>query len=77
METHALVTDIALGRLYRVNVNTGATEQVYQHRYGINAAVRDSRGSIWFTQSAHNTARVTCPLSGMWRVVQAMCFTWQ
>ena len=28
---------------------------VYQHRYGINTAVRDSRGAIWFTQSAHNT----------------------
>jgi sugar lactone lactonase YvrE len=38
-----------------VEVATGATERVYQHRYGVNAAVRDSRGAIWFTQSAHNT----------------------
>ena len=67
--THALVTDIELGRIYRVNVTTGATEQVYQHRYGINAAVRDSRGSIWFTQSAHNTAETG--LSAMWAAVDA------
>jgi hypothetical protein len=38
-----------------VDVTTGATERVYQHRYGVNTAVRDSRGAIWFTQSAHNT----------------------
>ncbi len=66
---HALVTDIALGRIYRVNLNTGATEQVYQHRYGINSAVRDSRGSIWFTQSAHNTAETG--MGAMWAAVDA------
>ncbi len=53
--THVLVADIFQGRIYRVDVATGAAELVYQHRYGINTAVRDSRGAIWFTQSAHNT----------------------
>ena len=53
--THLLVADIFQGRIYRVDVETGAAELVYQHRYGINTAVRDSRGAIWFTQSAHNT----------------------
>jgi len=53
--THLLVADIFQGRIYRVDVVTGAAEQVYQHRYGVNTAVRDSRGAIWFTQSAHNT----------------------
>lgn len=67
--THALVTDIAAGRIYRVNVATGATEQVYQHRYGINAAVRDSRGTIWFTQSAHNTQETG--IGAMWASVDA------
>ncbi|MGK2960962.1 MAG: SMP-30/gluconolactonase/LRE family protein [Gemmatimonadaceae bacterium] len=67
--THVLVTDMALGRIYRVNVSSGATEQVYQHRYGINAAVRDSRGSIWFTQSAHNTAETG--MGAMWAAVDA------
>jgi hypothetical protein len=51
---HLLVADIFHGGIYRVDVATGATERVYQHRYGVNTAVRDSRGAIWFTQSAHN-----------------------
>jgi sugar lactone lactonase YvrE len=66
---HALVTDIAAGRIYRVNVRTGATEQIYQHGYGINAAVRDSRGTVWFTQSAHNTAETG--IGAMWAAVDA------
>ncbi len=53
--THLLVADIFHGGIYRVDVETGAAEEVYQHRYGVNTAVRDSRGAIWFTQSAHNT----------------------
>ncbi len=52
---HVLVADIFGGGIYRVEVATGATERVYQHAYGINAAVRDTQGAIWFTQSAHNT----------------------
>ncbi len=53
--THLLVADVHHGGIYRVDVATGATERIYQHRYGVNTAVRDSRGAIWFTQSAHNT----------------------
>jgi len=53
--THVLVADVFGGAIYRVNVSSGATEKVYQHRYGINTAVRDSKGAIWFTQSAQNT----------------------
>jgi sugar lactone lactonase YvrE len=53
--THVLVADIFQGRIYRVDVTTGETERVYQHSYGVNTAIRDSRGAIWFTQSAHNT----------------------
>lgn len=52
---HLLVADIFHGGIYRVEVATGQTERVYQHAYGVNTAVRDSRGAIWFTQSAHNT----------------------
>ncbi|MGK2935882.1 MAG: SMP-30/gluconolactonase/LRE family protein [Gemmatimonadaceae bacterium] len=66
---HALVTNIELGHIYRVNVTSGAAEKVYQHRYGINAAVRDSQGSIWFTQSAHNSAETG--LGAMWAAVDA------
>jgi sugar lactone lactonase YvrE len=53
--THLLLADVFGAAIYRVDVNTGTTEKVYQHRYGINTAVRDSRGAIWFTQSARNT----------------------
>jgi len=53
--THLLLADVFGGAIYRVNVSSGATEKVHQHRYGINTAVRDSRGAIWFTQSAMNT----------------------
>jgi len=53
--TNLLLADVFGGGIYRVNVASGATEKVYQHRFGINTAVRDSRGAIWFTQSAQNT----------------------
>ena len=52
---HLLVADVFGAAIYRVNVTSGEAEKLYQHRYGINTAVRDSRGAIWFTQSAHNT----------------------
>jgi sugar lactone lactonase YvrE len=53
--THALVADIHHGGIFRVDVTTGESELVYQHGYGVNTAVRDSTGAIWFTQSAKNT----------------------
>ena len=53
--THLLLADVFGGAIYRVEVASGATEKLYQHRYGINTAVRDSRGAIWFTQSTRNT----------------------
>lgn len=53
--THLLLADVFGAAIYRVDVSSGATEKLYQHRYGINTAVRDSKGAIWFTQSAHNT----------------------
>lgn len=52
---HLLLTDGNYGEIYRVDVASGATEVVYRHRYGVNTAVRDSRGAIWFTQSTRNT----------------------
>lgn len=53
--THLLISDVFGGAIYRVDVTSGETEKVYQHRYGINTAVRDSKGAIWFTQSTRNT----------------------
>jgi len=53
--THVLLADVFGAAIYRVDVSSGTTEKVYQHQYGVNTAVRDSSGAIWFTQSAHNT----------------------
>lgn len=52
---HVLVADIHHGGIFRVEVATGATEKIWQHPHGVNTAVRDSRGTIWFTRSALNT----------------------
>jgi sugar lactone lactonase YvrE len=65
--THLLVADVFGGGIYRVDVTSGTTEKVYQHRYGINTAVRDSKGAIWFTQSAHNA-----PVTGEARLFEAI-----
>jgi len=65
--THLLVADVFGGGIYRVEIATGAAERVYRHRYGVNTAVRDSRGAIWFTQSARNTPEEGEPR--MWAAV--------
>ncbi len=53
---HLLVADVFTGSIYRVNIRTEATELVYTHRFGVNTAVGDSSGAIWFTQSTENAA---------------------
>lgn len=53
---HALVADVYSGAIYRVNLESEAVELIYTHPYGVNTAVADSTGAIWFTQSALNTA---------------------
>jgi sugar lactone lactonase YvrE len=53
--THLLVTDVLGGGIYRTAVETGDTQLVHRHSFGVNAAIRDSGGAIWFTQSARNT----------------------
>ena len=52
--THVIVADVFGAAIYRVDAATGAAERIYQHEYGVNAAVRDSKGTIWFTQCARN-----------------------
>lgn len=51
---HLLVADVFSGAIYRVNVATEATERVHSHAFGVNTAVSDSSGAIWFTQSTEN-----------------------
>jgi len=51
---HVLVADIFTGAIYRADTVTQAVTKIYDHPYGVNAAVRDSSGAIWFTQSTEN-----------------------
>lgn len=51
---HALVADVFTGAIYRVNLDTEATQRIYLHEFGVNTAVGDSTGAIWFTQSTEN-----------------------
>lgn len=53
---HALLADVFTGVIYRVDVQTEAVEAIYKHPFGVNTAVADSTGAIWFTQSATNAA---------------------
>jgi len=54
--SHLLVADVFTGSIYRVSIETEATELVYTHGFGVNTAVSDSSGAIWFTQSTENAA---------------------
>ena len=51
---HILVADVFTGRIYRTDIETGKTELVLAHPYGVNTAIADSTGAIWFTQSTEN-----------------------
>ncbi|PZO53342.1 MAG: hypothetical protein DCF16_07320 [Alphaproteobacteria bacterium] len=53
---HALIADVFTGAIYRVNLQTEAVVLIYTHPFGVNTAVADSTGAIWFTQSAANAA---------------------
>jgi sugar lactone lactonase YvrE len=53
---HILVADIFTGAIYRADLASEAVVKVYDHLYGVNAAVRDRSGAIWFTQSTENPA---------------------
>ncbi len=67
--THLLLADILGGGIYRVDIATGQSELVYQHSFGVNTAVRDAQGNIWFTQSTRNT-----PQDGEGRMFAAVDF---
>lgn len=51
---HVLVADITTGAIYRVDTTSGTVARIYDHPFGVNSAVRDSSGAIWFTQSTEN-----------------------
>lgn len=53
---HVLVADITQGHIYRVDTVTESVTHIYDHPFGVNSAVRDSSGAVWFTQSTENPA---------------------
>jgi sugar lactone lactonase YvrE len=66
--TQIIVADVFRGGIYRVDVETEATELDYQHDFGVNMARTDRSGGIWFTQSTRNH-----PENGeaeLWRAVE-------
>lgn len=52
---HILLAEVYKGKIYRVDIKTEETKMIYDHPFGINSLIRDSKGTIWFTQSAKNT----------------------
>lgn len=51
---HMLLADVYAGSIYRIDTKTEETKLIYKHPFGVNSLVRDSKGTIWFTQSARN-----------------------
>jgi sugar lactone lactonase YvrE len=52
--THVLVADALTGAIYRVDLASETTERIHQHSFGVNSAVGDRTGAVWFTQSTEN-----------------------
>ena len=53
-ETDILTADVFSGQIYKTSVETRTTEVIYSHDFGVNTAIEDSTGAIWFTQSTQN-----------------------
>ena len=51
---HVLVASITTGAIYRADTASGDVVRIYDHPFGVNTAVRDRSGAIWFTQSTEN-----------------------
>ena len=51
---HILMSDVADGKIYRVNLATEKVEMIYDHPYGVNTIYRDKTGALWFSQSAES-----------------------
>lgn len=51
---HILMSDVADGKIYRINIATEKVEMIYDHPYGVNTIYRDKTGAIWFSQSAES-----------------------
>jgi len=53
-KTHIFTADVFSGHIYRTSIESNTTEIIYSHEYGVNTAIQDSTGALWFTQSTQN-----------------------
>jgi sugar lactone lactonase YvrE len=51
---HILVADIYTGAIWQVAVADESVRKIHQHAYGVNSAIADAAGAVWFTQSTAN-----------------------
>lgn len=51
---HVLTADVFTGAIWRTDIASETTTLAYQHEFGVNTAVADTSGAIWFTQSTEN-----------------------
>ena len=49
-----ITADVFSGYIYKTSVKSGDTEIIYKHEFGVNTAIEDSTGAVWFTQSTKN-----------------------
>lgn len=52
---HILMSDVADGKIYRVDIESEKVEMIYDHPYGVNTIYRDKTGALWFSQSTEST----------------------
>ena len=51
---YVITTDVFSGKIYKSSIENNSTEIIYSHEYGVNTAIQDSTGAVWFTQSTEN-----------------------
>ena len=73
---HILMSDVADGKIYRINISTEKVEMIYDHPYGVNTIYRDKTGALWFSQSTESTnlgelfrdVNLPAPLGALYRM---------
>ena len=51
---YVITADVFSGKIYKSSIENNSTEIIYSHEYGVNTAIQDSTGAVWFTQSTEN-----------------------
>lgn len=51
---YVITADVFSGKIYKSSIEKNSTEIIYSHEFGVNTAIQDSTGAVWFTQSTEN-----------------------